>query len=41
MELLIETGIIEKERLVDLYKESDELISIFVSIVLKLKSRLK
>ena len=39
MELLIETGIIEKDRLIDLYKESDELISIFVSIVLKLKAK--
>ncbi|MCX6641301.1 MAG: four helix bundle protein [bacterium] len=37
LELLIDAEIIDKKRLEPLYQESDELISIFVTIVKKLK----
>ena len=38
LELLVEAGIVEEKQLVELQKECDELIAIFVTIIKKSKS---
>jgi four helix bundle protein len=39
LELLVESGIVQPEKLESLIKEADELTAIFVSIVVKVKNR--
>ena len=41
LELLVESGIVKADKLETLMKEADELIAIFVTIVTKVKNRLK
>lgn len=40
LELLVESGIVQTEKLTSLQKETDELIAIFVAIVTKVKQRI-
>jgi len=40
LELLVESGIVQVEKLESLIKETDELIAVFVIIVTKVKNRL-
>lgn len=41
LDLLVESGIVQQSKLLDLSKETDELIAIFVTIVTKLKRKVK
>jgi four helix bundle protein len=40
LELLVESGVVQPERLEQLMQETDELTAIFVSIVVKVKNRI-
>jgi four helix bundle protein len=40
LELLVESGVVQAEKLVSLTQETDELTAIFVSIVVKVKNRI-